>query len=153
MELSFLSQHIENKSFALFESGNQTFPSALTSFAIVSTSFSLDREDRHHRQKRSPFAKWYDPLSMTFRDKQTLAILMENNDGHIPCHCPICRESPSFMKSEFTEYNRATKKHYMRIRDQEMKEIFAAIKKQDALMGFEKLQRSSLKNLTDIVPR
>ena len=153
MELSFLSSHVENKSFALFESGNQTFPSALTGFALVSTSFSLDREDRHHRKKRSPFANWYDPMSMTFRDKQTLSILMENNDGHIPCHCPICTESPSFTKREFTEYNMKTKKHYMWIRNHEMTEIFTAIKEQDALMGFEKLQRSSLKNLTDIVPR
>ena len=153
MELSFLSSHIKNKSFALFESGNQTFPSALTGFAIVSTSFSLDREDRHHRKKRSPFANWYDPMSMTFRDKQTLSIMMDNNDGHIPCNCPICTESPSFMKSEFTKYNRKTKRHYTWIRNQEMKEIFTAIKEQDALMGFEKLQRSSLKNLTDIIPR
>jgi len=32
-------------------------------------------------------------------------------------------------------------------------EIISAIEKQDTQMAFEKLQRSSLKNLIDIIPR
>ena len=153
MELSFLSQHVENKSFALFESGNQTFASTLCGFALVSTSFNMDREDRRGRKKVSPFANWYDPVSMTLRDRDTLSTLINNNNGHIPCHCSICNTSPSFMMDGFIAYNEKTKKHYMSCREQEMKEIFTAIEHQDALMGFTKLQRSSLKNLIDIIPR
>lgn len=151
-ELSFLSQHVENKTFALLESGNQTFVCALSSFVIVSTSFSLDREDRHHKKKRSPYGNWYDPKSMTFRNKETLSVIIENI-GNIPCHCPVCTDSPSLLVNECTEYNRKVKKHYLCCREQEMGEIFTAIKNQDALMGFNKLQRSSLKNLIDVIPR
>jgi len=151
-ELSFLSQHVENKTFALLESGNQTFVSALSSTAVVSTSFSMDREDRRHRAKVTRFASWYDPTSMTLRNKETFDTLVENNNGYIPCHCPICTTS-SFIDNEFTEYNRKTKMHYMCCREQEMREIYTAIEKQDALMGFDKLRRSSLKNLADVIPR
>lgn len=153
VELSFLFQNVKNKSFALFEAGNQTIPSALTGFAIVSTSFGMDREDWRGRKKVTPFANWYDPLSLTLRDKDTLSTLIANNGGRIPCHCPTCTASPSFINYGFAEYNKKTKEHYMFCREQEMKEIFSAIEKQDALMGFEKIQRSSLKNLIDIIPR
>lgn len=151
-ELIFLSQHVENKAFAIFESGNQTFVGALSSFAIVSTSFSLDREDRHHKKKRGPYANWYDPASMTFRNKETLSVIVENI-GNIPCHCPVCTNSPSLLTNGYIEYNRKTKKHYLCCREHEMNEIFTAIKSQNALMGFNKLQRSSLKNLVDVIPR
>lgn len=153
MELSFLSQHVENKSIALLESGNQTFIASLSGFAMVSTSFGMDREDRHRRKRRSPFGNWYDPTFMTLRDRDTLLTIVSNNNGQIPCHCPVCTTLPSFIENEFIEYNRKIKKHYMMCREQEMNEIFTAIEKQDALMGFEKLQRSSLKNLTDVVSR
>ena len=149
-ELIFLSQHVENKAFALFESGNQTFVSAISSTALVSTSFSLDREDRRYQREVSRFANWYDPTSMTLRNKKTLSRIAENN-GHIPCHCPVCT-SP-FMDNEFTEYNRKVKMHYMYCREHEMKEIYTAIENQDAMMGFDKLRRSSLKNLIDVIPR
>jgi|GEM_PF-6547962 len=152
-ELSFLSQHVENKAFAFFEVGNQTFVSALSSVAFVSTAFNLDREDRRRHTEVTRFASWYDPDSMTLRNKKTFETVIENNNGNIPCHCPVCSSSPSFIDNEFTEYNRKTKMHYLHRREQEMKEIYEAIEKQDALMGFDKIRRSSLKNLVDVIPR
>lgn len=153
MELSLVSQHSENKAFVLFESGNQTFPAALCSFAIVTTSFSIDREDRRPRREISPFGNWYDPVSMTPKNKETLSSMVGNNSGIVPCHCDVCVTNPSLLKDGFIEYNQKVKKHYMLCREQEMKEIVNAIEKQDSLMGFEKLQRSSLKNLIDVIPR
>ena len=152
-ELSFLSQHVENKAFAFFEAGNQTFVSALSSVALVSTSFNLDREDRRRHTEISRFMSWYDGDSMTLRNKKTFETIIENNNGEIPCHCPVCSSSPSYIGNEFTEYNRKTKTHYLHRREQEMKEVYDAIEKQDALMGFDKIRRSSLKNLVDVIPR
>jgi hypothetical protein len=151
-ELLFLSQHVENKAFAIFESANQTFVSALSSIAIISTAFNLDREDRRNQGEVSRFASWYDPETMTLRNKQTLQTLIENNSGNIPCHCPTCSSSPYLMENNFAEYNQKVKSHYMHCREQEMKEIYNAIEKQDSLMGFDKLKRSPLRNLVDIIP-
>lgn len=153
MELSLVSQHSENKAFALFESGNQTFPAALCSFAIMSTSFSIDREDRRPKKEVSPFGNWYDPESMLPKNQETFSAMVNNAGGVIPCNCDICKTNPDLLKDVFIEYNHKVKKHYMLCREQEMKEVVTAIGQQDTQMGFEKLQRSSLKNLIDIIPR
>lgn len=153
MELSFVSQHIENKAFGLLEAGNQAFPAAASSFAIVSTGFNLDRDDRRRDpQDISPYANRYDPVNMTMQDKATFLQTVENNGKVIPCHCKVCSENPT-IPNNFIEYNRRAKEHYLLCREQEMIEIISAIEKQDSQMSFEKLQRSSLKNLIDIIPR
>jgi hypothetical protein len=153
MELSFLAQQVENKAFMLLEGANQTFPSALTGFDIVSSSFNGDKEDRHSRIERSPFAKWYDPEYMIFRSRDELMQIIRNNDGAVPCHCPICTSLSAFLTDDFTEYNRNVKMHYIFSRENEMKEVFNAIKRKTTAMGVDKLQRSSLKNLIDLIPR
>lgn len=153
MELSLVSQQPENKAFALFEAGNQAFPAAYSSFAIVSTGFNLDREDRRNQQEISPFASRYDPKNMTMQNKETFLQTVENNDDAIPCHCKVCTENPTIPINDFIEYNRKSREHYLLCREQEMMEIITAIEKQESQMGFEKLQRSSLKNLIDIIPR
>jgi len=154
IELSLIAQHVENKAFMLFEAGNQVFPAALSSFAVVSTGFNLDREDRRKDQKEiSPFMNRYDPWTMTMQSKDTFLKTVENNDNLISCHCRVCKENPTVPIHDFIEYNRLAKEHYLLSREQEMNEILTAIEKQDALMGFEKLQRSALKNLTEIIPR
>jgi len=154
IELSLIAQHIENKAFTLFEAGNQAFPAALSSFAIVSTGFNLDREDRRKDQKEiCPFMNRYDPWTMTMQSKDTFLKTVENNDNVISCYCKVCAENPTVPINDFIEYNRQAKEHYLLCREQEMNEITTAIEKQDALMGFEKLQRSALKNLTEIIPR
>jgi hypothetical protein len=153
MELALVTQHSEKKAFGLLEAGNQTFPAAFSSFAIVSTGFNLDREDRRKDQKDlSPFANRYDPTNMTMQNKETFLTTVKNNHA-IPCDCQICTETPDVPKDDFIEYNRIAKAHYLLCREQEMKEIVTGIEKQESQMGFEKLQRSSLKNLIDIIPR
>jgi hypothetical protein len=154
MELSLVSQQFDNKAFGLLESGNQTFPAAFSSFAIVSTGFNLDREDRRKNQNDiPPFANRYDRVNMTMQDKPTFMKTMENNGHTIPCDCRSCIENPSIPENDFIEYNRRAKEHYLLCREQEMTEIISAIEKQESQMAFEKLQRSSLKNLIDIIPR
>ena len=153
MELSFVAQHLENKAFMLLEGGNQIFPSALAGFDIVSSSFSGDKEDRHSRKTRSPFANWYDPEYMIHRSREELIQIIQNNNGAVPCHCPICASPSAFLTSDFTEYNRNVKKHYIFSKESEMKEIFTAIEHKTTAMGVDKLQRSSLKNLIDLIPR
>jgi hypothetical protein len=154
IELSLVTQHVENKAFALFDPGNQAFPATLSSFAIVSTGFNLDREDRRKDQKDiCPFMNRYDPLTMTMQSKDTFLKTVENNGNVISCYCKVCAENPTVPTHDFIEYNRQAKEHYLLCREQEMNEITTAIEKQDALMGFEKLQRSALKNLTEIIPR
>lgn len=154
LELSLVSQHTENKAYALFEAGNQVFPTAISSFAVVSTGLNLDREDRRKEQKEiSPFMSRYDPTTMTMQSKDTFLRVMENNDNAIPCYCKVCSENPSVPVNDFMEYNRMAREHYLLCRENEMNEITTAIEKQDVLMGFEKLQRSALKNLTEVIPR
>lgn len=154
MEMSLITKHGENKAFVMFEAGNQAFPAAFSSFAIVSTGFNLDREDRRIDQKDiSPFISRYDPKNMVMQNKDTFLDTVENSGNVIPCYCRDCIEYPTVAKHDFIEYNRRAKEHYLLCREQEMQEIITAIEKQESQMGFEKLQRSSLKNLVDIVPR
>ena len=65
----------------------------------------------------------------------------------------ICTDNPEVPIRDFVEYNRLAKEHYLLCREQEMKEIVTAIEKQESQMGFEKILRSSLKNLADVMPR
>jgi len=152
MELSLLAQHSENKAFMLLEGANQTFPSALTGFDIVSSSFNGDKEDRHTRREHSPFAKWYDPEYMIYRSRDELMQIISNNGNVVPCYCPVCATPSSFLTDDFIEYNRNVKMHYLFSREAEMKEIFEGIKQKTTRMGADKLQRSQLKNLADLVP-
>lgn len=153
MELSLVAHHVENKAFGLLEAGNQTFPAAFSSFAIVSTGFNLDREDRRRDSKDiPPFANRYDPDNMTMQNRETFLQTVENNDNVISCRCKVCTENPT-IPNNFIDYNRRAKEHYLLCREQEMIEIITAIEKQESQMAFEKLQRSSLKNLIDIIPR
>ena len=153
MELSLVAHHFENKAFGLLEAGNQTFPAAFSSFAIVSTGFNLDREDRRKDPKDiSPFANRYDPVNMTMQDKETFLTSVENNGNVISCNCKVCTENPT-IPNNFIEYNRRAKEHFLLCREREMIEIITAIEKQESQIAFEKLQRSSLKNLIDIIPR
>ena len=154
MELSLVSQQFENKAFGLLESGNQTFAAACSSFAIVSTGFNLDREDRRRNQSDiPPFANRYDRINMTMQDKATFMKTVENNNDIIPCDCKICTENAIIPEHDFIEYNRRAKEHYLLCREAEMNEIIDAIQNQESQIAFEKLQRSSLKNLIDIIPR
>ncbi|MDH5634405.1 MAG: hypothetical protein OEY30_01115 [Candidatus Bathyarchaeota archaeon] len=152
MELSFIASRLENKAFMLLEGANQTFPSALTGFDIVSSSFNGDKEDRHTRREHSPFAKWYDPEYMIYRSRDELMQIISNNYNVVPCHCPICTSASSFLTEDFTEYNRNVKMHYLFCREAEMKEIFDGTKQKTTPMGRDKLQRSQLKNLIDLIP-
>jgi hypothetical protein len=156
LELALVTQHSEKKAFGLLEAGNQTFPAAFSSFAIVSTGFNLDREDRRKKDEEkdriSPFANRYDPANMTMQNKDTYLTTVNNNHG-IPCDCQVCIENPDVPIHDFVEYNRIAKEHYLLCREQEMKEIVNAIERQESQMGFEKILRSSLKNLVDIIPR
>jgi hypothetical protein len=90
---------------------------------------------------------------MVMQSKETYLTTVENNGHVIPCDCRDCTENPTVPENDFIEYNRRAKTHYLLCREQEMKEIIDAIEKQHSQMGFEKLQRSSLKNLIDIMPR
>jgi len=153
MELSLVSHHFENKAFGLLEAGNQTFPAASSSFAIVSTGFNLDREDRRKDPEDiSPFANRYDPVNMTMQDRETFLETVENNGKVIPCNCHVCTENPT-IPNNFIEYNKRAKEHYLLCREKEMIEIITAIEKQESQMAFEKLQRSSLANLMHMIPR
>jgi len=152
MELSLIAQHAENKAFMLLEGANQVFPSALTGFDIVSSSFNGDKEDRHSRGERSPFAKWYDPEYMIHRSREELMQIISNNGNIVPCNCPICTTPSSFLTDDFIEYNQNVKLHYLFSRNTEMKEIFEAVKQKTTRMGVDKLQRSQLKNLVDLIP-
>lgn len=154
MELALVTQHSDKKAFGLLEAGNQTFPAAFSSFAIVSTGFNLDREDRRKEQQDiSPFANRYDPVNMTMQNKETFLTTLKNNGHTIPCDCKVCTENPNVPEHDFIDYNRLAKEHYLLCREQEMIEIVNAIEKQESQMGFDKILRSSLKNLTDIMPR
>ncbi len=155
VELSLVSSQFENKAFGLLEAGNQTFPAAHSSFAIVSTGLNLDREDRRRDSSEVPipsFASRYDPVTMTMQSRETFLTTVENNGDVIPCHCKVCTENPE-IPNNFIDYNRLVKEHYLLCREQEMIEIITAIENQTSQMAFEKLQRSSLKNLIDIIPR
>lgn len=155
-ELFLVSQHEENKSFALFEAGYQAFPAALCSFAIVSTSPSLDREDRRATQGQpiSEFANWYDPETMTMRNKDTLTTKVENNNEIFPCSCHACNIGiPLTKENNALKYNHRVREHFLFTRENEMHEVVDAIEKQNASMGFDKLLRSDLKMLVDVIPR
>jgi hypothetical protein len=153
MELALVTQHGEKKAFGLLEAGNQAFPAAFSSFAIVSTGFNLDREDRRKEQQDiSPFTNRYDPKNMTMQNKETFLTTVKNNEG-IPCDCRVCLENPEVPTHDFIEYNRMAKEHYLLCREKEMKEIVDAIERQESQMGFSRILESSLKNLADIMPR
>lgn len=154
-ELFLLAQHSDNKAFALFEAGYQTFPAALCSFAIVSTAYNLDRDDRRATQGQpiSEYANWYDPNSMTMRNHEVLSVTTENNKGIIPCYCPECTKTPSLLKENAIEYNKRVKRHFLFSREYEMHSVVDAIERQNVSMGFDKLQRSDLKILVDLLPR
>jgi len=77
---------------------------------------------------------------------------VENNGKVIPCDCQVCIDYPT-IPNNFVEYNRRAKEHFLLCREKEMIEIITAIEKQESQMAFEKLQRSSLKILIDIIPR
>jgi hypothetical protein len=89
---------------------------------------------------------------MTMQNKDTYLTTVNNNHG-IPCDCQVCIENPEVPTDDFIEYNRIAKEHYLLCREQEMKEIVNAIERQESQMGFDKILRSSLKNLADIIPR
>jgi hypothetical protein len=153
MELSFLSQHLRNKAFMLLDGGNQLIPSAVTGFDIVSSSFNGDKEDRHIKNQRDVFAKWYDPEYLIYHSRQDLLTILRNNQGVVPCHCPVCSIPSNYFAENFIEYNRSVKMHYLFCREAEMSEIYNAIERKTTAMGADKLQRSQLKNLADLIPR
>lgn len=154
-ELFLLSQHTDNKAFALFEAGYQTFPAALCSFALVSTAYNLDRGDRRATQGQpiSEYANWYDPESMTLRNHDVLSVTTKNNNGILPCYCPECTKKPSLLRENPIEYNKRVKRHFLFSREYEMQSVIDAIERQNVSMGFDKLQRSDLRILTGLLPR
>lgn len=153
VDLSFLNQHIENKAFMLLDAGNQAIPSAITGFDIVSASFNGDKEDRHVRNAHSVFASWYDPEFMTFHNHEVLQNILRNSQGVVPCHCPVCSFPSNYLTDRFIDYNRSVKAHYLFCRESEMSEIFDAVESNIISIGADKLQRSQLKNLVDLVSR
>lgn len=154
-ELFLVSQHIENKVFALFEAGYQAFPAAVCSFAIVSTAFNLDRDDRRATQGQtiSEFANYYDPESMTMRNRDALIAKTQNNKGIVSCYCPECTSGIPLIKETALEYNKRVKRHFLFARENEMQEIVDAINKQSVSMAFNKLENSDLKILSALLPR
>lgn len=154
-ELFLVSQHIENKAFALFEAGYQAFPAAICSFAIVSTAFNLDRDDRRATQGQaiSEFANYYDPESMTMRNRDALIAKTQNNKGIVSCYCPECTSGNPLIKETAIEYNKRVKRHFLFARENEMQEIVGAINNQNVAMAFNKLENSDLKILSTLLPR
>lgn len=154
-ELFLVAQHTDNKSFALFESGYLAFPAAMCSFAIVSTAYNLDRDDRRAAQGTpiTEYANWYDPNSMTLRNREVLSVETGNNKGVIPCYCPECTKPPSLLRENAIEYNQRVKRHFLFTRENEMQSIMDGIRRQSVSMGFNKLQQSDLKILADVLPR
>lgn len=155
-ELFLISQHIENKAFALFEAGYQAYPAAVSSFAIISTAFNLDRDDRRAAQGQpiSEYANWYDPDSMTMRNRDALITKTRNNGGYVACYCPECTSGRSLIKESALEYNKRVKRHFLFTRENEMHEIVDAIvNRKNVSMAFDKLERSDLRILSGIIPR
>ena len=125
----------------------------MTGFNIVSTSFNGDKDDRHSRKKRSPYGKWYDPEYMIYRSREELFKIINNSEQKtIPCSCPPCSSPATFMTDDESEYNRKVKAHYIFAREAEMKEIYDAIKNRTIGMARDRVDRSQLGNLKDLIP-
>jgi hypothetical protein len=90
---------------------------------------------------------------MTLQSKEVFLKTLENNGHTIPCDCKVCIENTAVPEHDFIEYNRIAKEHYLLCREQEMNEIITAIETQESQIGFDKILRSSLKNLMGIIPR
>lgn len=151
-DLSYFSKET-NKIFILLEGGNQTFPSAVRGFDIVSSSYNGDVDYRRNRSStnRSPWGYWYNPEYMIFMDRESILRIARNNNGNLPCYCPVCNSVKNPELLEIEEWNSQRRFHYIHARHEEMKEIHDAIPKGETMIGaMDKLNRSQLKYLNDL---
>jgi hypothetical protein len=141
-----------NRSFMLLEAGGLTFACAGRGFDFVSTSFSLDREDRMRRTEKSPWGKWYDPQYQISFDRDVFLETYKNNGGRIPCDCAECVSTSRPDTLGIDDWNRFVKRHYLLRRNQDYTEIADAISDGTATAGtIDRLRDSALKNLVELV--
>jgi len=151
--LDLKSRLDRNRTFMLLEAGNLAYACAGRGFDFLSTSFSLDREDRVRKQQRSPWGKWFDPYYQVTLDRDSFMDAYRNNGSHIPCDCPECTTSTSKPESlGIDEWNQFVKGHYLSRRNKDYTEIAKAIESGTATAGIvDRLRDSALKNLLELV--
>ncbi len=151
-ELDMISRLNPNRIFMLLESGNQTLVCAGRGFDFLSTSFSVDRDDRMRRTERSPWSKWFDGKYQTLLSRDDLLIAWRNNGNRIPDDCRECVSVSDPESLSMDEWNKSTKRHYLFRRNKDFGEVASAILEGTATAGMiNKLSDSVLKNLVELV--
>lgn len=151
-ELDLVSRIATNRTFPLLEAGNQTLACAGRGFDFLSTSFSIDREFRHRRIERSPWAKWYDPKYQQLRGRNEFLTIFKNNGNRIPDDCEECLATTRPDAFDKDEWNAYVKRHYLHRREKDFKEVDEAVQNGTATAGIlNRLKDSTLKNLTELV--
>jgi len=151
-ELDLTSRIDPNRAFMLLEAGNQTFACAGRGFDFLSTSFSVDREDRMKKKERSPWGKWYDPWLQTPLSRDVFLESYRNNGMRIPDDCAECLSTTTPEALSLEDWNKFVKRHYLHRRDKDYGEIADAISKGTASAGtVNRLKDSVLKNLVELI--
>ena len=151
-DLSYLSEHDKNRAFMVLENGYQCFLSACVGFDIVSTSITgYDREVSF--SEAPPYGAWYDPRLMINRSFEDVKRIFVNNGNRLPCPCSACRSITDIEVLEATEWKEKRRFHYAWNMNTSMEQIARAIKERNIELARDKLARSELTVLKDIIPR
>jgi hypothetical protein len=101
--------------------------------------------------------RYYHPEGLKFVRFQDIREFYENNNSNLPCHCPFCNKiNGKHMDNEMkmNEWNLARRGHLVLCRNSEIDEFNKTIDENTTSNAIvDKIQRSDMKNLLDILPK
>lgn len=149
--LSNIKQDDHQRTFMLLESSYGAFPAAVAGFDIVSTSMNgIDGDISFGTDK---YGKYYDPQMMVHRTHDEVGQIFQNNNKTMPCYCEECVKIHNFEDVDQEHWNVFRRSHYVLIMNEFMMQIDRAITEGNTELARDKLARSDIRNLTDLIPR
>jgi len=151
--ISYISKESPQKAFCLLETGHQLYPSAVYGFDIVSSSMNGYDSDGGFTDEHPTYGAWRDYQSMTLRKHSDVIGEFGANHGNIPCPCYVCKNTRNFEDMSLGEWNEYRRLHNTAVPDLWLGEIANAIGKRQTELARDKLVRSRVKILADLIPR
>jgi len=108
-------------------------------------------------KSKDKHGRYYHPDGLKYTRFKDLKEFYENNNSNLPCHCSFCNNiSGRHIEKEVPtmEWNLSRRGHLLECRDSEIKEYRKTIDENTTSNAIiDKIQRSDIKNLLDILPK
>lgn len=151
--LSYISKESPHKAFCLLEAGPQLFPCAAAGFDLVSSTMNGFDSDGGFTDEHPSFGAWRDYNSMIMRKHSSVIDDFDANHGHIPCPCYVCKNTRNFKEMSVDEWNDYRRLHNTAVPDKWLDEIAVAIEKRQIELARDRLVRSRMKVLAELISR